>query len=81
MYRSNFFQNEIDLAVEAKFFQLKMADELEKKGTKRTLRRAKLWRRCAAMAEVLAKENAEAVLWKQKFEQAAGIAFGNKRFY
>lgn len=58
-----------------------MADELEKEGTKRTLRRAKLWRRCAAMAEVLAKEHAEAYLWKQKFEEAAGIAFGNKRFY
>ncbi|KXJ19789.1 uncharacterized protein LOC110251537 isoform X2 [Exaiptasia diaphana] len=74
-------ENEIDLAVESKFLQLKMADELEKQGTKRTLRRAKLWRRCAAMAEVLAKEHAEALLWKQKFEEAAGIAFGNKRFY
>ena len=75
-----FYQNEIDNAIESKFYQLKMADELEKTGTKRTVRRAKLWRRCAAMAEVLAKEQAEALLWKKRYEEAAGIVYGNKCF-
>ena len=74
-------QNEIEAAVESKFLQLKMADELEEQGTRRTVRRAKLWRRCAAMAEVLAKEHAEALLWKRKFEEAAFYAFGNQGFY
>ncbi|XP_031560418.1 uncharacterized protein LOC116296530 isoform X2 [Actinia tenebrosa] len=74
-------ENEIDNAIESKFYQLKMADELEKTGSKRTVRRAKLWRRCAAMAEVLAKEQAEALLWKRRYEEAAGIAFGNKYFH
>ncbi|XP_032232601.1 uncharacterized protein LOC5507985 isoform X1 [Nematostella vectensis] len=70
-------ENEIDDAVESKLRQLQLADELEREGT---LRRAKLLRRCAAMAEVLAKEHAESIIWRQKFEEAAGAVFGNKQF-
>lgn len=53
-----------------------MAEELDKKGTSRMGRRAKLWRRCANMAEVLAKEEAETILFRKKYHNAAIHVFG-----
>ena len=61
--------------------QLKLADNIEGSGTEAAERRATLWRRCAAMAEVLAKEEAERLLWKKMFCVAAHHVYGNKAFY
>lgn len=44
-------------------------------------RRTTLRERCAAMAEVLAKEEAERLLWKKMFCVAAHRVYGNKKFY
>ena len=44
-------------------------------------RRATLWRRCAAMAEILAKEEAERLFWKKTFCEAAHRVYGNEGFY
>ena len=61
--------------------QLQMADHLEKDGTFLKERRAKLWRRCANMTEILAKEEAEAILWQKKYKEAIAAVFGNFTFF
>ena len=60
---------------------LKMADELEKDGTFLKERRAKLWRRCANMAEILAKEETQATLWQQRYKETIAVAAGNIAFF
>ena len=74
-------QRNIEEAVESKREQLKMADILERDGTFLKERRAKLWRRCANMAEILAKEETEAVLWQKRYEQAVAVVSGNQAFF
>ena len=61
--------------------QLKMADELEKDGTLLKERRAKLWRRCANMTEILAKEETQASLWQQRYKEALAVVPDNILFF
>ena len=58
-----------------------MADELEKQREFFKGRKAKLWRRCANMAEILAKEETEAALWQQRYKKAMMVAPGNMAFF
>jgi hypothetical protein len=69
----------MEIAKEESKFQL--SDNIESSGTESAERRATLWRRCAAMADVLAKEEAERLLWKKTFCVAAHHVYGNKAFY
>ena len=64
-----------------KLEQLKMADKLEEDGTFLKDRRAKLWRRCANMAEILAKEETQATLWQQRYKEAISVVPGNLAFF
>ena len=74
-------QRHIKMATQDRFCQLQMADELEKQGTFLKERRAKLWRRCAAMAEMLARDEAESILWQKGFQEASRIVSGNENFF
>lgn len=58
-----------------------MADSLEKCGTFLKERRAKLWRRCANMTEILAKEETEATLWQNRYREAIAVVAGNCAFF
>ena len=58
-----------------------MADLLEKNGTFLKERRAKLWRRCANMSEILAKEETQAALWQQRYKEAIAVVPGNILFF
>lgn len=58
-----------------------MADELEKDGTSLKERRAKLWRRCANMTEILAKEETQASLWQQRYKEALAAVPDNILFF
>lgn len=61
--------------------KLQLSENIESAGTEASERRTTLWRRCAAMAEVLAKEEAERLLWKKMFCVASHHVYGNKAFY
>ena len=61
--------------------QLQMADHLEKDGTFLKKRRAKPWRRCANMAEILAKEETEAILWQKRYKEATAVVSGSFAFF
>lgn len=74
-------EHNIAEAVKSKMDLLKMADELEKDGTFLKERRAKLWRRCANMAEILAKEETQATLWQQRYKETLAVAAGNIAFF
>ena len=58
-----------------------MADELEKQREFFKGRKVKFWRRCANMAEILAKEETEAALWQQRYKKAMMVAPGNMAFF
>ncbi|KAJ7314696.1 hypothetical protein OS493_039230 [Desmophyllum pertusum] len=73
----NIAERNIDEAVKSKAKQLQMADNLEKDGTFLKDRRAKLWRRCANMAEILAKEETEATLWQNRYREAIAVVSGS----
>ena len=75
------FQRNIAEAVKSKIKQLQMADTLVKDGTFLNERRAKLWRRCANMAEILAKEETEAKLWQKRYKEAIAVVHGNFVFF
>lgn len=80
-HETNFVQNYVEIAKEEKKFQLHLSDAIQSEGTEVSERRATLWRRCAAMAEILAKEEAERLLWKKMFCVAARKVYGNETFY
>ena len=61
--------------------QLQLADHLEKDGTFLKERRAMLWRRCANMAEILAKEETEAILWQKRYKEATAVVSGSFAFF
>lgn len=74
-------ERNIEEAVKHKVEQLKIADQLDKDGTFLKERRAKLWRRCANMAEILAKEEAQATLWQQRYNEAIAMVPDNIMFF
>lgn len=74
-------QRNIEEAVTNKVEQLKTADQLEKDGSFLKERRAKLWRRCANMAEILAKEETQATLWQQRYKEALAVVPDNVVFF
>ncbi|XP_020628165.1 uncharacterized protein LOC110065376 [Orbicella faveolata] len=74
-------ERNIEEAVKSKMKQLQMADHLEKDGTFLKDRRAKLWRRCANMAEILAKEETEAILWQKRYKEAIAVVSGSFAFF
>ncbi|XP_074626761.1 uncharacterized protein LOC141884783 isoform X1 [Acropora palmata] len=74
-------EKNIKEATKNKIEQLKMADELEKDGTLLKERRAKLWRRCANMTEILAKEERQASLWTQRYKEALAAVPDNILFF
>ncbi|KAK2556545.1 hypothetical protein P5673_021454, partial [Acropora cervicornis] len=74
-------EKNIKEATKNKIEQLKMADELEKDGTLLKERRAKLWRRCANMTEILAKEETQASLWQQRYKEALAAVPDNILFF
>ncbi|XP_028394097.1 uncharacterized protein LOC114518320 isoform X2 [Dendronephthya gigantea] len=78
---TNFVERYVEIAKEEKRSQLQLSENIESSGTEASVRRATLWRRCAAMADVLAKEEAERLLWKKMFCVAAHHVYGNKGFY
>lgn len=74
-------ERNIEEAIRNKAKQLQEADHLEKDGSFLKERRAKLWRRCANMAEILAKEETEATLWQNKYKEAISVASGCFMFF
>lgn len=76
-----FRQRNIAEAVRNKVKQLQMAEHLEKDGSFLKERRAKLWRRCANMAEILAKEETEATLWQNRYREAISVTSGCYMFF
>ncbi|KAM7443226.1 hypothetical protein ABFA07_008028 [Porites harrisoni] len=74
-------ERNIEEAIINKLELLTMADELEKQREFFKGRKAKLWRRCANMAEILAKEETEAALWQQRYKKAMMVAPGNMAFF
>jgi len=74
-------ERNIEEAVKNKMEQLKMADKLEKDGSFLKERRAKLWRRCANMAEILAKEETQATLWQKRYKEALAVIPDNIAFF
>lgn len=74
-------EKNVEEAIKSKVEQLKMADQLEKDGTFLKERRAKLWRRCANMSEILAKEETEATLWQQRYKEALAAVPDNIMFF
>ena len=61
--------------------KMHLSENIDSPGCQASERRATLWRRCAAMADVLAKEEAERLLWKKMFCVASHHVYGNKAFY
>lgn len=78
---SEIIERNIAEAVRNKVKQLQMAEHLEKDGSFLKERRAKLWRRCANMAEILAKEETEATLWQNRYREAISVTSGCYMFF